>query len=170
VVPGTGQASAREPFPKLASHAKTRKGSPFFFGSQLLRIVGPEGALFDTCVAVLQYRPLIFNDNGRPETIPINRVQPHPSAVLNQGMPGHRGGRGVTHHTGIMQAPYQLMSMMPDQMVHNCDAAQGGVLVPHKAGSDEKEGGSDGDQASPAAETVVTAGCHGQAEQGKKQA
>ena len=26
----TGQASAREPFPKLAAHAQTRKGSPFF--------------------------------------------------------------------------------------------------------------------------------------------
>jgi hypothetical protein len=125
---------------------------------------------FLTLVAVLQYRPLIFNDNGRPETIPINRAQPHPSAVMNQGIPGHRGGRGVMHPSGIMQAPYQLMSMMPDQMVHNCDAAQGEVQVPQQPGSAEKEEDSDGDQASPAAETVVTAGCQGQAEQEKQQA
>merc|ERR1719199_2255940 len=74
-----------------------------------------------------KYRPLIFNDYGRPETIPINRSAPipHPSSarsLMNHGsnMPVARSGvyqRGPGPGVGPMMHPgsmsqYQLMSMM----------------------------------------------------------
>eukprot|EP00802_Teleaulax_amphioxeia_P005655 Tamp_05659.p1 GENE.Tamp_05659~~Tamp_05659.p1 ORF type:complete len:786 (+),score=139.56 Tamp_05659:308-2359(+) len=88
-----------------------------------------------------KYRPLIFNDNGRPETIQINRAQPHPSTVLQSVVNGHRGGRGIMH-PGMMQAPYQLMPMMPNQMAPNYDAPETDEFTPQQPGSftsDESE-------------------------------
>jgi len=125
--------------------------------------------LFNIRVLLLQYRPLIFNDNGRPETIQINRAQPHPTTVLQSVVSGHRGGRGIMH-PGMMQAPYQLMPMMPNQMSPNYDAPETTEFTPEQPGSAEAREDSDKHQASPDAQTVGTASCRGQAEEDEKEA
>ena len=116
-----------------------------------------------THVSRLQYRPLIFNDNGRPETIQINRAQPHPSNVLQSAVNGHRGGRGIVH-PGMMQTPYQLMPMMPNQMAPNYDAPETDGFTPQQTGSAEEREDSDTQQDSPGAEMAVTASCQEQDE------